>query len=335
MNKYSNFLKALPLAALIVVLFFSGCVGGDSTEETTTVTLYGFSVLSEVMTNEIIPDFQAYWKEQTGQDVNFETSFAGSGTVTNQIIAGTPAEVAYLSHELDAIRLREAGKTTTDWSTFQYKGIVSETPYVMLVRTGNPKGITDWADLANEGVEIISPDPATSGGAMWGIYAVYGSGLKKTGDAAQARELLKSIAKNIVSMPSSARKAMTTFDAGVGDVLITYEEESLLKIAGGGEYEIVVPESSIIVESPVVIVDDNVASEERELVQAFVDFLFTETAQSALADYGFNAHFDSINAQHPEFATIQTPFYVSYLGGWETAKTEIIDGIWTEIQEEI
>ncbi|MFH1425024.1 MAG: sulfate ABC transporter substrate-binding protein [archaeon] len=320
--------------ALVLVVVVSGCTGNGGEKDIATITLYGFSVLEEVHAQRIIPGFQAYWKEKTGQDVNFETSFAGSGTITNQIIAGTPAEVAYLSHELDAIRLREAGRVSTDWTGFQHDGIVSQTPFIIVVRKGNPKGIQDWADLTNEGVGVIHADPSTSGGAMWSIYGMYGSVLKTGGSSEEAAELLRGVDKNVVSMPSSARKAMTTFEAGIGDALITYEEEALLAIRDGNEYEIVAPKSTIISENPVVIVDANVAEGERELVLGFIDYLWSEDAQAALGDYGFVSHYDSINAKHPELVTIEEPFKIDYLGGWEKAKADLIDGVWSGIQQE-
>src|SRR5689334_22685623 len=149
--------------------------GGDIT-----VTLYGFSIMKESLEKAIYPGFINNWKQQHGQEVRFQSSFAGSETVTNQILRGAPAHIAILSIERDAQRLKEGGLVTSDWHSYPAKGIVNKTPFVIIVRRGNPKGIHDFADLALPGVRLIHPDPISSGGAQWSILAMYGSALKKT-----------------------------------------------------------------------------------------------------------------------------------------------------------
>ena len=202
-----------------------------------------------------------------GQDVRFTASFAGSETVTNQILQGVQAEVAILSIDRDPQRLKQGGFITTDWHSFPAKGIVNKTPFVILVRKGNPKGIRDFPDLAKPGVRIIHPDPVSSGGAQWSILAIYGSELVKSekqsgeSDQAKASAMLTAIWKNVISTPGSAREARTQFETGFGDALITYELEGLLmKAAGTPDVELVIPKATIFSEHPAVFIDKNVSS---------------------------------------------------------------------------
>src|SRR6266849_11005924 len=195
------------------------------------ITVYGFSIMKEPLEKAIYPAFAAKVKREHGFNVRFTSSFAGSETVTNQILQGVKAEIAILSIERDAQRLKEKGFVTSDWHQLPQKGIVNKTPFVILVRKGNPKGIHDFADLAKPGIKLIHPDPVSSGGAQWSILAIYGSELvkseKQTGEKDQARaiQMLRAIWHNVIATPGSAREARTQFETGFGDALITYELE--------------------------------------------------------------------------------------------------------------
>ena len=171
----------LATVALITALLAVSCLPtppGESGD--ITITLYGFSIMKESLENAIFPGFIAKWKQQHGQTVQFQSSFAGSETVTNQILRGAPAEIAILSIERDVQRLQKEGFVTADWHSLPGKGIVNKTPFVIIVRQGNPKGIHDFPDLAKPGIRLIHPDPISSGGAQWSILAIYGSELKKS-----------------------------------------------------------------------------------------------------------------------------------------------------------
>src|SRR4051794_23907393 len=272
-----------------IVVFFSflsavSCLPGAPADTSTsqTVTIYGFSIMKEAMEKEICPAFAAKWKREHAQEIRFESSFAGSETVTNQILQGVPADLAILSIDRDAQRLFDGKATTVDWHSYPQKGIVNKTPFVILVRKGNPKGIQDFGDLGKPGVKVIHPDPVSSGGAQWSILAMYGSELKRseaeTGmqDKMRATHMLQAIWKNVISTPGSAREARTQFETGFGDALITYELEGLLMKAAGAEVEIIVPKSTIFSEHPVVIVDRNVSPTKRPVVDAFVNYLWTD-----------------------------------------------------------
>lgn len=332
--------KFLWLTILSALLLVSCLPGGNTNKGGRTITVYGFSIMKEALEKEIYPAFAAKWRREHGEDVTFTSSFAGSETITNQILQGAPADIAILSIERDVDRLIKAGQVPNDWYVTPQKGIVNKTPFVILVRKGNPKGITDFSDLAKDGVKLIHPDPVSSGGAQWSILAIYGSELKKseaetgTADANRALNTLKSIWKNVISTPGSAREARTQFETGFGDALITYELEGLLMKDAGAPFEIVVPKSTIFSEHPVAIVDRNVTADERPVVEAFRNFLWSDEAQQAFIKYHFRSVTnDSFNDANPQFAKIEQPFTVQMFGGWTRAYPEIIEGVFnTQVQ---
>jgi sulfate transport system substrate-binding protein len=296
-----------------------------------TIIVYSFSVEEEVMTEEVFPAFQGYWQEQTGQEVTFQSVFASCEEISDAIVDGASADVAILSNEQHAVWLRINDWVETDWQTLPQQGIVSRSPLVIVVRPGNPLGIEDWADLARPGVSIVHPDPCTSCGAQWALLAEYGSAFLDENSSSAAREQLRGIWANVVATPSSAREALKQFMFGTGDALVTYEQDALLAQARGATLEVVTPRSTIMSEHVAVIVDRNVQPWEREVVEAFVAFLWSETAQEAFTRYYFRAVTDeALNQTVPEFHEIEQPFSVHDLGGWGYAYSEIIHRIWEE-----
>jgi sulfate/thiosulfate-binding protein len=298
-----------------------------------TIVVYSFSVEEEVMTEGIFPAFQNYWQEQTSQEATFQSVFASSEQLTEEILDGASADVAILSNEQHAIWLRINNWVETDWHTFPQQGIISRSPLVIVVRPGNPLGVEDWADLARPGVRLVHPDPHTSGGAQWALLAEYGSALlnEKSGSQEAAHEQLRDIWANVVATPASSREAFKQFMFGAGDALVTYEQDALLAQARGAVLEVVTPRSTIMSEHVAVIVDRNVQPWEREVVEAFVSFLWSETAQETLTRYYFRAVTDeALNQAVPEFHEVARPFTVHDLGCWGWAYPEIINGIWKE-----
>ncbi|MBM4465664.1 MAG: hypothetical protein FJ014_08970 [Chloroflexi bacterium] len=295
-----------------------------------TVVLYGFSIIGEMMNDAVFPAFQAEWEARTGEHVEFISAFSGSGTITNQMILGVPAEVAILSLELDALRLVDAGVLPAPtWRDLPHGGVLNRTPFIILVRPGNPQGIQDFADLTRPGVGVVHPDPLTSGGAQWALLAEYHSVRMLGGSDAGAFAQLRGVWQNVVAQAASARAVRTQFESGFGDALITYEQEVLSdRWRGRLRGEIVYPQSTIFSEHIVVVLDRNIAPEQRDLVEAFVTFLWSETAQRIYVDYGFRSVDEALNAANPDFGVIPYPFTVDELGGWEQAKPQIVDGIW-------
>jgi sulfate transport system substrate-binding protein len=323
---------------LCALLLLSSCLPqSPSNAGGRSITVYGFSVMKESLEKAIFPAFAAKWKQEHGEEVRFTSSFAGSETVTNQILQGVSADIAILSIERDVERLQQGGAVTSDWHSLPNRGIVNKTPFVILVRKGNPKGIRDFADLGKPGIKLIHPDPVSSGGAMWSVLAIYGSELikseKQTGtrDETRARETLKAIWRNVISTPGSAREARTQFETGFGDALVTYELDALLMRQANAAVEIVVPEATIFSEHPAVVIDRNVTADERPVINAFIQYLWSEDAQRAFVQYHFRSITDeALNDANKEFAKISMPFTVNDLGGWARAYPEIIEKVWRD-----
>jgi sulfate/thiosulfate transport system substrate-binding protein len=325
-------------ACLCVALVAASCLpkppaeGGDIT-----ITFYGFSILKESLEKAIFPGFTARWKQLHGQEVRFQSSFAGSETVTNQILQGAPAEVAILSIERDAQKLKNGGFATTDWHSFPSRGIVNKTPFIIIVRKGNPKGIRDFPDLGKPGVKLIHPDPVSSGGAQWSILAIYGSELKKSEvdsseqDKARALQTLRSIWRNVKATPGSAREARTTFELGNGDALITYELEGMLMKEANAPIEIVVPRSTMFSEHPAVVIDKNVGSDKRQVIDAFMQYLWSDEAQQAFVKFHFySTTNEAFNQANTGFGKIELPLTIEYFGGWDRAYPEVMEGIFRD-----
>ncbi|MEP6708157.1 MAG: sulfate ABC transporter substrate-binding protein [Pyrinomonadaceae bacterium] len=333
-------LAPLLLAGLLVALVFEpGCLpkSPTNTASSRTITVYGFSIMKESLEKAIFPAFAAKWKQEHYEEVRFTSSFAGSETVTNQILQGVSADIAILSIERDVDRLVQGHAVTSDWKALPNHGIVNKTPFVILVRKGNPKGIRDFGDLAKPGLKIIHPDPVSSGGAQWSVLAVYGSELikseKETGerDTNRARQMLKAIWRNVISTPGSAREARTQFELGQGDALITYELDAMLMKQAGAAIEIVVPEATIFSEHPAAVIDRNVTADERPVVNAFMQYLWSDDGQRAFVRYHLRSITDeTFNDADKDFAQIKMPFTVSDLGGWTKAYPEIIEQVWRD-----
>ena len=326
------------LVTVLGLIAASSCLPKSPSESrgTINITLYGFSIMKESLEKDVFPAFVTKVKREHGLDIRFTSSFAGSETVTTQILQGVKAQIAILSIERDAQRLKEKGLITSDWHALPQKGIVNKTPFVILVRKGNPKGIHDFPDLAKPGIRLIHPDPNSSGGAQWSILAIYGSELvkseKQTGEAdrARAQQLLQAVWRNVISTPGSAREARTQFENGYGDALITYELDALLMKQGNAnvDAEVVIPEATIFSEHPAVVIDRNVSAADRPVVDGFMQYLWSEEAQRAFVKYHFRSSTsDTLNQENKELATIKYPFYVDYFGGWDKAYPEVIAGI--------
>jgi sulfate/thiosulfate-binding protein len=288
---------------------------------------------------KIIPIFKEQWKQETGQDIDFQESYQGSGAQSRAIVEGFEADIAALSLQADIDRIEKAGLITSDWKANTYKGMVSDSIVAFAVRKGNPKGIRDWADLAKPGVEVLTPNPATSGGAQWNILALYGAakrgfveGVAKDDDAA-ATEFLKSVLKNVTVMDKSARESIVNFEQGVGDVAITYENEVLVGQLNGQDYELIIPRSTILIENPIAVIDTYVDKHgSRAVAEAFVKFLFTPEAQTIFAEYGLRSPDPEVaKATAAKYPPVEDLWSIEYFGGWGEATPKYFgdDGVYT------
>lgn len=290
---------------------------------------------------KIIPLFAADWQAKTGQTVTFEESYQGSGAQSRAIVEGFEADVAALSLQADIDRIVKAGLITHDWQAVgPSRGMVSTSVVVFAVRAGNPKNIQDWADLAQPGLEVLTPNPKTSGGAQWNILALYGAALRGqvTGvpkdDPAAATAFLIAVLQNVTVMDKGARESMTNFEKGVGDVAITYENEVLVGRLAGQTYDMVIPRSTILIENPVAVIDAAVDKHgTRAVAEAFVQFLYTAEAQQIFAQYGLRsidaAVAQATAAQYPPVADL---FTIDFFGGWSKATPDYFGdaGLYTQ-----
>lgn len=348
-RKTRNHSSRLIIIALVLLVTgpsaLQGC-GGSSGSGTNRVTLIlgAYTTPREAYSKALIPAFQKQWKEKTGQDVEFQESYQGSGAQARAIIGGFEADIAALSLAGDVDSIAEAGLITHDWKSGPHGGMVSTSVVVLAVRPGNPKELKDWPDLTKPGLNILTPDPKTSGGAMWNINAMYGAALRgyagvPKDDPAAAREFLKSVFRNVSIMDKGARESITNFEKGVGDVAITYENEVLVGRQSGQKYEYVIPRSTILIENPVALIDKNVDKHGvREVADAFVKFLFTPEAQRAYAKYGLRSIDPAVAREvESEYPAVADLWKIDFLGGWEKVIGDIYgpQGIYTKMYEEM
>ncbi|WP_141736157.1 sulfate ABC transporter substrate-binding protein [Oligoflexus tunisiensis] len=283
---------------------------------------------------DINREFIAHWKSMTGESLEIRQSHGGSGKQARAILDGLDADVATLALSYDLDALADRGLMAADWQ----KRLGSQSaPYtstiVFLVRKGNPKGIKDWKDLIQPGVQVITPNPKTSGGARWNYLAAWGYALKQPGgNEAKAREFVRALYHNVKVLDAGARGATTTFaERRIGDVLLTWENEAFLALRelGKDRFELVVPSVSILAEPSVAVVDKVVDKKgTRKQAEAYLQFLYTEKAQDIVAQHGFRPRSAAVLKKHEAlFKPIQLFTIDELFGGWRAAqKKHFSDG---------
>ncbi|MFC4775609.1 sulfate ABC transporter substrate-binding protein [Paenibacillus sp. GCM10023252] len=271
--------------------------------------------------------FAKYWLEKSGQEVTFKQSHGGSGKQSRAVIDGLKADVVTLALGYDIDAIAEKGILNTDWqSKFEHNSSPYTSTIVFLVRKGNPKGIKDWNDLINKGVEVITPNPKTSGGARWNYLAAWGYALKQNAnDEAKAQEFVKALFKNVPVLDSGARGSTTTFvERGIGDVLLAWENEAFLSIneLGKDKFEIVYPSLSILAEPPVAVVDKNVDEKgTREAATAYLEYLYTEEGQRIAAKNYYRPINETVAAEFKDqFKALELLSIDKDFGGWKEAQ---------------
>lgn len=351
--KFKIYLSAV-LAALMLAACGGDGGGGTGTEAagadcdpdapTLTLTFAAYSTPREVY-GKIIPAFQSMWKEENDdQQVIFQESYGGSTTQSQNVVNGFPADIVALSLAPDVDVIEEAGLITDDWRAVADEGMVSSSLVVFDVRPGNPEGIQDFDDLAADGIEVLTPDPASSGGARWNIVAAYGAALRgfagvEKGDTTGAQDLLKGIFSNVTVLDKTARDSIKNFESGNGDVAITYENEILTANEAGLEDEMVIPPSTVLIENPVAVVDKN-AEENcvKEVADAFVEYLHTDEAKELYSSVGFLRSTDLEEARKggDGFPAVEDLWTVEDLGGWDAIDSDVFgeEGIFTKAFEE-
>ena len=290
---------------------------------------------------EYADHFNAVWQAKTGRTVTVSNSHGGSGAQVRSVTEGLPADVVTFPLEGDILAIEKAGLIEPGWqSEFPAQSSPYTSTIVFLVRSGNPKGIKDWDDLAKDGVQVITPNPKTSGGARWNYLAAWAYELDRSGgDEQNARDFVASIYKNVPVLDTGARGSTNTFVQNkVGDVLIAWENEALLSLKefGPGEYEIVVPSVSILAEVKVAIVDKNVdAKGTREIAKAFLDELYSPESQKIFARNFYRPlHPDQVDPEALKaFPQVKLVKVDDVFGGWAKAQPTHFDegGVFDQI----
>jgi len=322
--------KLTPVLLVVATAFAVGaCGGAEDTKDAAagssggdggkTLSLVAFST-PQVVYDEVIPEFE---KTPEGEGVGFKTSYGGSGDQSRAVEAGLKADIVHLSLEPDVTRLVDAGLVSGNWQSEAKDGVIADSVVAFAVRAGNPKNIQDWDDLLKPGVEVVTPNPFSSGGAKWNLLAGYGAkgdlGKKPEAGLDYLRSLMT---EHVKVQDKSAREALQTFLGGQGDVLLAYENEAITAQKKGEEIDYVVPSSSLLIETPIAVTND--AAPEAK---AFLQYLLSEPAQTKFAEWGYRPVDKQVyEANKSRFKQpADGIFTMAELGGWEKLNTELFD----------
>jgi sulfate/thiosulfate transport system substrate-binding protein len=289
---------------------------GAAQKKDVEITLVGYAV-PKAAHNRIIKKFAAKWQQEHSQKVLFKQTYGGSGSQTRAVIDGLPADVVHLALGNDINKLVKAALVSPEWNQkLPNQGIVAQSVVAVVTRPGNPKKIKSFADLTRADVKWVTANPKTSGGARWNFLALWNQGMNAGKNEAKAIEFTTAAARNIAAQPKDAREAMDAFiKQGQGDALLNYENEIIFANQRGQTLEYVVPEVNVSIDTPVAIVDKNVDRHgNREVVEAFVKYLFEPEAQSEFARVGYR----SIDKTTTDlrFPNVKKLAKVSEYGGW-------------------
>jgi sulfate/thiosulfate-binding protein len=271
---------------------------------------------------KLIPMFQA---TPAGDGVSFTQSYGASGDQARAVQAGLKADIVALSLAPDVDQLVKAGLVDARWNRQSGRGMVTDSVVVFAVRDGNPKKIKSWDDLLKRGVQVITPNPFTSGGARWNVMAAYGAWLKLGKTNAQARAKLLQLFQHVAVQDKSARDSLNTFLSGKGDVLLTYENEAIAARLAGQKVQYVIPRSTILIENPIAVTK---TSDNKDKANAFVRFLKTPAAQQVFADRGYRPIVKSVlEANRKKFPVRPGQFTIDQLGlgGWTKVQKDFFD----------
>ena len=336
-------IKVAATLTLAGVLALTGCGGDSEASGSETIALSGFSIL-EAANEGIFEDFQG---TDEGDGVEFEPSYGPSGDQSRAVVAGAEADVVHYSLETDVTRLVDEGLVAEDWKDNATNGIATSSVVVFVVRPGNPEGIETWDDLVQSGVDIITPNPGSSGSARWNILAAWAHATGGGADEAAGREFLTQLLTNTIALPGSAREATTAFTDGSGDVLLSYENEAILAKQNGADIDYVVPPDTLLIENPAAV-----TTGASDSAQSFLEFLTSPEAQADYASFGFRPVVDGVEIPEVEgandpsdpFPAPETLYTIDdNFGGWGQAADQYFGdgeegnplGIITELQQQL
>ncbi|MDX6409047.1 MAG: sulfate/thiosulfate transport system substrate-binding protein [Gaiellaceae bacterium] len=311
--------------ALLIALVVPTLAAGASKD--TKLTLVAYSTPKDAYA-QLTAAFQ---KTKAGNGVTFSQSFAASGEQSRAVAAGLDADIVAFSLEPDITSLVQKNLVAKTWNKDKYKGMVTRSVVVFVVRDGNPKKLKTWNDLLKPGVQVITPNPFTSGGARWNVMAAYGGALRSGKTPKQAVDYLGKLWKHVVAQPTSAREGLQTFLAGRGDVFLAYENEALFAQQKKQPVQFVIPKATILIENPIAVPS---TSKHKTEANAFVKYLRTPAAQKIFAQNGYRPVVASA-ARGFNFPTRPQLFTIKYVGGWATVEKRFFDpntGIMTRFQ---
>jgi sulfate/thiosulfate-binding protein len=337
---------AVPLIALAVGVAVAGCGGSsDSATSTSSSSAKSASAPKPASTTLNLVAYStpkkaygalttAFAATAAGKGVGFSQSFAASGSQSRAVASGLPADVVAFSTEPDMSTLVKAGIVAADWDANPEQGISSDSVVVFVVRKGNPKHITSWADLTKPGIKVITPNPSTSGSARWNILAGYGAELKLGKTPAQALAYVNTLVrKNVSDEPASASDALQTFTGGEGDVLLDYESDGLAAEKAGDAVQVVYPTQTILIQTPIAVTAKSAHSAQAK---AFLAYQWSAAGQTIWAQKGYRPVLASVAKQFASsFPTPPQLFNIGYLGGWTSAKAKFFapsTGLITKIE---
>jgi sulfate transport system substrate-binding protein len=313
--------------ALLVALFalaavVAGC--GSSSDDSSSssgggkLDVVGYSTPEAVYQEDLEPAFE---KTSAGSGVSFSNSFGASGDQSRAVVAGQPASVVHFAQAGDMERLvEEGGLVAKDWDKQPYGGIAQDSIVVISVRKGNPEGIKTLDDVLSKDVDVVTPNPFSSGAARWNIMAVYGTLINEGKSPDQALEGVKTLLEKTVAQPGSARDALAAFTQGEGDVLLGYENEAIKAEEEGEDLEYVVPPSTILIETPIAVTKDA----PEPAAQDFLDFIWSDEGQEIWAENGYRPVNPKL-VDEKQFPTPKELFKISQFGGWGKVNDEFFD----------
>lgn len=263
---------------------------------------------------------KAFQQTPEGKNITFTQSYGASGDQSRAVANGLKADIVEFSLETDITRLVKAGIVAEDWNSGPTKGILTDSVVVIGTRKGNPKGLKTWDDLVKPGVEVLTPNPFTSGAARWNLLAGYGAKSNKGADQAAGLAYLDALLKNVPVQDDSGRKALQTFAGGKGDALLTYENEAIFAQQNGQELDYTIPDATLLIENPVAVTKTSAHPKEA---QAFLKFLYTTEAQTIFAKNGYRPVIDGVTGFN--WVTPPQLFTIQDLGGWDKITSEFFD----------
>src|SRR5712691_9088591 len=290
--------------ALLLALLLPALAAGASKD--TKLTLAAYSTPKDAY-GQLIAAFQ---KTQAGNGVSFSQSYGASGEQSRAVAAGLDADVVAFSLEPDITSLVRKSLVAKNWNKDKYKGMVTRSVVVFVVRDGNPKKLKTWSDLLKPGVQVITPNPFTSGGACWNVMAAYGGALRAGKTPKQAVDYLGRLWKHVVAQPTSAREGLQTFLSGRGDVFLAYENEALFAQRKGQPVQFLIPKATILIENPIAVTANSAHTTEAK---AFLTFLRTQPAQRIFAQNGYRPLVSSA-ARGFNFPVRPQLFTIKYVG---------------------